>query len=97
MLATMTSPQLSELEAFWTVEGGWGDYKQDYRIGQMCATLANIHRDSKRKPNPYSIDEFALRPRQANRTDPKEAEKRIRHSLDGLAGVNGEKKKRRRK
>ena len=34
----LSSPQLTELEAFWIVEGGWGDYKQDYRFGQLCAT-----------------------------------------------------------
>ena len=76
------------------MEGGWGDYKQDYRIGQLCQILANVNRNTKKKSSPFTIEEFSLRPKEQNRKNPKEAEKRIRHSLDGLAGVKAGKKRR---
>lgn len=81
---SMSSPQLTELEAFWIVEGGWGDYKQDYRFGQLCALHANINRDTKKRQHPYSAAEFALRPREPQ--DPKNTARKIKFALRGLTG-----------
>jgi hypothetical protein len=94
MLQAITSPQLAELEAFWTIEGGWGDWKQDYRFGQLCSLQANINRNSKKQPKPYSAEDFAMRPKLAKKVNGKEAEQRIRGAFDMLAGQGESKKKR---
>ena len=83
MLQHMTSPQLTELEAFWQLEGGWGDFKQDFRFGQLCSIHANINRDSKKKRDPYKPEDFALRPRAPQR---EENTQEIRGKMDMLAG-----------
>ncbi len=93
MLTQLTSPQLTELEAFWALEGGWGDWKQDYRHGQLCSIHANINRDAKKRPQPYSADDFVMRPRQPKEVNEKDLSKRIRHSFDGLAGSKKKPKK----
>jgi hypothetical protein len=84
MLRDLTSPQLTELEAFWRHEGGWGDWKQDYRIGQLCSIHANINRDSKKRLQPYSPEDFAMRPSQER--DSEEAQRGVKARLDMLAG-----------
>lgn len=91
----MTSPQLTELEAFWSIEGGWGDWKQDYRSAQTCAVIANVNRDAGKKPQPFGAEDFVLRPKAVSHADPKFVEKKIRFSLNGLAGVKAKKHKRR--
>ncbi len=32
--------------------------QQDRRSAQICAILANIHRDAKKKPQPYEVKDF---------------------------------------
>lgn len=86
MLRQITSSQLSELEAFWNIEGGWGDWKQDYRIGQLTAITAEPNRDKKRRQRPYMTEDFALRPREAkSKTDKHERVQQMRKSLDMMA------------
>ena len=82
----MTSSQLSELESFWNIEGGWGDWKQDYRIAQLTAISAEPHRDKKRKAKPYTAEDFVLRPKEAKtRGTRDERVRRMRKSLDMMA------------
>ena len=87
MLRQLTSSQLTELESFWNIEAGWGDWKQDYRIGQLTAITAEPNRDKKKRAKSYTAEDFALRPReargQANKDDRVE---RIKKSLDMMAG-----------
>ncbi len=92
MLKQLTSPQLTELEAFWANEGGWGEMKQDYRFGQLCSMQANMNRNPKKKPQPYTTEDFAMRPRQQKAT-PEDKAQKIRSSFDMLAGVKQKKKK----
>ena len=92
----MTSPQLSELIAFWQIEGGWGEWKQDYRFGHLCSVQANINRDPKKRTQPYSSEDFALRPKMVGPVDEKAELKRIRAALDTLAAVQPGKKKKKR-
>lgn len=94
MLRDLTSPQLSELEAMWRVEGGWGEFKQDQRFAQLCSLQANLNRNPKQRPEPYKMDDFMLRPKQQP-TDQDAADARIRHSMEMFAGVKakGGKKK----
>jgi len=48
---------------------GWFAYDQiepfsekraDLRAASICSLLANIHRDARRKPRPFTIDDFVL-------------------------------------
>jgi len=70
----------------WFIENGWGDWKQDYRIGQLTAITAEPHRDKKKRARPYTAADFALRAdetkRQTSKTD---RISRIRQSLDMMA------------
>jgi len=63
LMADMTGPQLVEMEAFCELEGGIGQMKIDYHFGQLCSLLANINRDTKSKPIPFTAEDFNLRPR----------------------------------
>jgi hypothetical protein len=49
--------------------------RADFRAGQICATLANVHRDSKARSTPYEAEDFfpRLRPPQPP-TKPQTAE-----------------------
>lgn len=96
-MRTLTSPQLTELEAFWYVEGGWGDYKDDYRNAQALCMQANINRDSKRRPQPYTAEDFVMRPKQPKDVNNLDAERRIRARFDALAGVKAKKRRKAKK
>ena len=86
MLKQLTSSQLSELESFWNIESGWGDWKQDYRMGQLTAITAEPHRDKKKKPKPYTAIDFALRSDGMRKeTSKSDRVDRIRKSLDMMA------------
>ena len=83
MLKQLTSSQLTELESFWLIEGGWGDWKQDYRIGQLTAITAEPNRDKKRRARPYTVEDFALRPREARKeTSKSDRGSRMKGNLD---------------
>ena len=87
MLRWLTSSQLTELESFWSIEAGWGDWKQDYRMGQLTAISAEPNRDKKKRAKPYTAEDFALRPREARKeTSRDDRVERIRKSLDMMAG-----------
>jgi len=87
MLRQLTSSQLTELESFWLIEGGWGDWKQDYRIGQLSAITAEPNRDKKRRARPYTAEDFALRPQEARKeTGKSDRVDQIKKSLDMMAG-----------
>lgn len=68
MLMQLSSSQLTELEAFWEIEGGFGDFKQEYRFAQLASLIANSNRDPKKRPRPYSVQEFLLVPKDADVT-----------------------------
>ena len=86
MLKQLTSSQLTELESFWLIEGGWGDWKQDYRIGQLTAITAEPNRDKKRRARPYTAEDFALRPREVRKeTSKSDRVDHIKKNLDMVA------------
>lgn len=89
MLHELSSSQLTELEAYWVINGGFGDYKQEYRFAQLCSLLANINRDSKRKPQPFSINDFLLIPQQE---EPEQKENSIRAFFEFLSKVKRKKR-----
>ena len=94
MLAQLTSRQLTELEAFWQHERGWGDMKRDYHFGQLCAIIAEPNRDKKKRPRPFTTEDFAMRPREIK---PLRSDKAMRAAFDALCRVKVKKKTPRKK
>ena len=83
LLESLDVYELQEWRIFWQMEGGFGDWKQDYRTGQICQILANVNRDSKKQRTPFNLEDFALRPKKKGLTPNKQ--KYIRQQLDALA------------
>ena len=57
----MSEAELREWMAFYALEP-WGALIEDHRIGTVAALLANIHRDRKRRLQPYSWQDFFPQP-----------------------------------
>lgn len=57
MLAAMRPSQLAEWLALYAVDP-WGEQRADLRSGIVASTLANIHRDPKQKPQPFTAQDF---------------------------------------
>lgn len=57
MLAEITSRQLTEWKAFYKLEK-FGPLVEERRTAKLLALLANINRDSERKPSPYTTEDF---------------------------------------
>lgn len=53
----LTSYQISEWAAYAAIEP-FGNLQADFRAGQVCATVANVHRNSSRNPDPFRPDDF---------------------------------------
>lgn len=96
MLRDLTSPQLTELEAFWRIEGGWGESKEDYRNAQLLSMQANLNRNKKQRLKPYKPDDFVMRPKFSKSDPEQDKEKEVRAQLDAMSS-GGEKKKRKSK
>lgn len=57
LLASIDSVELTEWMAFERLEG-FGSLVDDLRIGQVAATVANVNRDSKARPQPFRPSDF---------------------------------------
>lgn len=57
MLAAMRPSQLGEWLALYAVDP-WGEQRADLRAGIVASTLANVHRDARQRPEPFSPQEF---------------------------------------
>ena len=57
MMIGMTARQLLELELFYSIEP-FGEFRHELRNGMGMALLANINRDPKAKPEPFSASDF---------------------------------------
>lgn len=97
MLRMLTCSQLTDLEAFWIHENGWGDYKRDYHFGQLSCLFANANRDAKKKPKPYDPDDFTLRNKHAAPEKPKTVSKKMRAAFNSLARMKPKKKRGKKK
>ncbi len=60
LLARMSSRELSEWMAFFTLEP-WGCEVEDARAALIAATIANANRDPKKRRKPYSVSDFMPR------------------------------------
>lgn len=56
----MRPSQLGEWAALWTIDPQ-GQERADLRAGVIASTIANVHRDSKKRPRPFRADEFTLK------------------------------------
>ncbi len=59
MLRTLSAKQFIELLAFNDLEP-IGAFREDVRTASIVATLVNLHRDTKRFPDPFPISDFVL-------------------------------------
>ena len=50
MLRQLTSAELTELEAMWSLEGGWGSHKEDWRSARSDTIQANINKGKDSQP-----------------------------------------------
>lgn len=58
MMRSMTSEEFTRWKAFEKIEP-FGERLADLRMGTLAALLANLHRDTKRKREPYVPSDFA--------------------------------------
>lgn len=69
MLSEMTAMQLLEWHVYAELEP-FEEERQDLRFASIVQTLANIHRDRKRKTQAYTLDEMSLKFGDAPRRPP---------------------------
>lgn len=58
LLSRISSRELSEWLIYFSQEGPTGDERADWRAAMIASTIANVHRDPKRKREPYTIEDF---------------------------------------
>lgn len=67
MLDAMSWAQLAEWQAYASIDP-FGESRADLRSAQICAILANVNRDPKRRSQPYKVEDFMFffdKPRRA--------------------------------
>lgn len=57
MLRDMTGPQLLEWRAYADLEP-FDEERADLRAAQICAVLAEVNRDKKKRPEPFTPKDF---------------------------------------
>lgn len=60
MLAEMRPHHLGEWLALYRIDP-WGEWRDDLRSGIVASVVANVNRDSKRKPEPFTAQDFVPR------------------------------------
>lgn len=75
MLAEMTAHDLQEWQAYLRAEPLSAD-RTEVMLAQLAALTANINRDSKKKPDPYTVREFMI----DTRTEAERAAEAVRHA-----------------
>ena len=59
--AAMTAEEFGYWQTLYRREP-WGEAAEDLRAGIIASTIANVNRDSKRRPEPYKPNEFMRQP-----------------------------------
>lgn len=59
LLQRMRPSQLAEWAALWMVDPQ-GEARADLRAGVIASVIANVHRDSKKRPRPFKASDFML-------------------------------------
>lgn len=60
MLATVSSRELSEWQAYERVTGPLGPQRGDHQVAMLAAVLANTARDPKKRSQPFTGRDFLL-------------------------------------
>lgn len=55
----MSYPELMEWAEFVQIDPE-PEWRADARAAQICSILANVNRDSKKRPEPYEVKEFMM-------------------------------------
>lgn len=58
LLASVTSDDITEMMAYSNLEP-FGPLAEEFRSAQLCATLANVHRDPQSRREPWSVRDFS--------------------------------------
>lgn len=59
LLHRLSSKELTDWTAYDQLEP-IGSLRDDYHTAQICAVLANIHRNSEVHPEPFKVEDFLL-------------------------------------
>ena len=59
LLDSISYSELISWGAYYRVEP-WGEWRADVRSAQIATILANVNRDQKKKPEPYTIKDMML-------------------------------------
>jgi hypothetical protein len=59
LLDSVTYRELTNWAAYYEAEP-WGEWRADARTAQITAMLANVNRDPKKQPKPYSVQDFMM-------------------------------------
>jgi len=79
----MTAAEFAEWQEFDALE--WiGERRADLRSANLAALVANVNRDSKRRPKPFTAIEFMPFEPQP-KPDPAEVAKRLRETFGAMA------------
>jgi len=53
----LSSREVTAWQAYYQVEP-FGEYKADLRMAMLLSLLANIYRDDKKHPQPFTVEDF---------------------------------------
>lgn len=73
LLASISSRELTEWMAYAELEP-FGEERADFRIAQNTMVLANANRDPKKRPRPYTIEDFMPFKDEAEKPEQSQAE-----------------------
>lgn len=59
LMDTISPEELVTQAAFFALEP-WGEWREDFRIAQLCALIANVNRDPKKRSQPYTAKDFMM-------------------------------------
>ncbi len=66
LLRRMSAQEFAEWMAFFEMEP-WGYDMENWRFGMLAATMANLHRDPKKRRKPYRPEDFMPKSRREKR------------------------------
>lgn len=72
--------EFNEWMAYYSIEP-FGIDREDFRMGQVCSVIANVNRDPKQKPQPYTPDNFIPMSKEQKR---KQTAVKVLNTIKGL-------------
>lgn len=92
--ARVSSREFAEYWALYQLDP-WGPERDDLRAGIVASTVANVNRDRRKRPRPYTPQEFMPKLVEATAdaeetVDPAEIARRVSEVMRGLGGRSPE-------